>query len=216
MNLKFNFSGLYNIYNTSLKDGERTLAFQINNGNGRFVFMMFFDEDDINSKDKLFIFLRNINYLMQLKMYGSHTKGTFEVYINEYQQRKIKEELQLSGNNGNFSIEDFLKILNSQIPNNILRTDKIQTIRQIWTNLDGSFKKEIVADADKTILKGIIRLEPPRKPREQTLRKAYTYINAEPSDITELIDLLVENNITLAWTDNPNSEISFSDVIAKL
>ncbi|KLE06426.1 hypothetical protein AF77_01600 [Aliarcobacter butzleri L352] len=178
--------------------------------------MMFFDEDDNNSKDKLFIFLRNINYLMQLKMYGSHTKGTFEVYIKEYQQKKIIEELQLSGNNGNFSFEDFLETLNSQIPNNIQRTEKIQTIRQIWTNLDGSFKKEIIAEADKTILKGIIKLELPRKPREQTLRKAYTYIDAEPSDITELIDLLVDRNITLAWTDNPNSEISFVDVIAKL
>lgn len=62
--MKFNFSGLSGIYNQALNNNERTLAFQINNGNGRFVFMMFFDETDNKSKDKLFIFLR-----FSIKMY---------------------------------------------------------------------------------------------------------------------------------------------------
>jgi hypothetical protein len=97
-----NFNGLTYIYNQAIKDNEMTLAFQINNGNGRFVFMMFFDANDNESKDKLFIFLRNINFLVKLKMYGNHKKGDFNVYISDYIQGKIIEELQLNGHYFNF------------------------------------------------------------------------------------------------------------------
>jgi hypothetical protein len=213
--MKFNFSGLQGIYHQAINDNEKTLAFQINNGNGRFVFMMFFDDTD-DSKDKLFIFLRNINFLVKLKMYGSHRQGIFDVYIKDYIQEKIIEELQLNGNQGSFSFEDFLIELNTQIPNTYNRINRIQTIRQIWNNLDNNFRNELVDEAERIILKGILHLPMGKSPREKTLRKAYTYIDANPNDISEFIDALKERNITLSWTDNPDSEISFADALMRI
>jgi len=213
--MKFNFSGLQGIYNQAVSDNEKTLAFQINNGNGRFVFMMFFDDTD-DSKDKLFIFLRNINFLVKLKMYGSHRQGTFDVYIKEYIQEKIVEELQLNGNHGNFSLEDFLIELNTQIPDTYNRANRIQTIRQIWNNLDNDFRNELVDESERIILKGIVHLPEGKSPREKTLRKAYTYIDANPDDISELLESLKERNITLSWTDNPDLEISFADALMRI
>ncbi|MFT5659916.1 MAG: hypothetical protein ACI9TV_000549 [Sulfurimonas sp.] len=214
--MKFNFSGLSNIYNQSIEDNERTLAFQVNNGNGRFVFMMFFDEDDNTSKDTLFIFLRNINFLVKLKMYGSHKNGIFDVYFNEFVQNKFIEELQLEHNNGNFAFEDFLEIINSQIPNMFQRAERIQTIRDIWNVLDTDFKRDIIEEEDKTILKGIVRLPDDKNPREKTLRKLYIYIDAESSDISDLINMLKDRNITLSWTNNPDLEISFADALMQV
>lgn len=213
--MKFNFSRLQNIYNQAINDNEKTLAFQLNNGNGRFVFMMFFDDKD-DSKDKLFIFLRNINFLVKLKMYGNHKQGTFDVYITDYIQGKIIEELQLNENYGNFSFEDFLIELNTQIPDTYNRVNRIQTIRQIWNNLDNDFRNELVDEAERIILKGIVHLPVGKSPREKTLRKAYTYIDANPNDISEFIDALKERNITLSWTDNPDLEISFADALIKI
>jgi len=214
--MKFNFSGLSEIYNQAINDNEKTVAFQINNGNGRFVFMIFFDDTDDESKDKLFIFLRNTNFLVKLKMYGSHRQGVFDIYINEYIQEKIREELQLNRNNGNFNFEDFLIELNTQIPHTYHRVNRIQTIREIWNNLDNDFTNELVDDIDRTILKGIVRLPDEKKPREKTLRKAYNYIDADPNDLSELIELLKERNITLSWTDNPDLEISFADALMRV
>lgn len=213
--MRFNFSGLQGIYNQAINDNEKTLAFQLNNGNGRFVFMMFFDNTD-DSKDKLFIFLRNINFLVKLKMYGSHRQGTFDVYIKEDIQEKIIEELQLNGNHGNFSFEDFLIELNTQIPDMYNRANRIQTIRQIWNNLDNDFRNELVDEAERIILKGILHLPEGKSPREKTLRKAYTYIDANPDDISELLESLKERNITLSWTDNADLEISFADALMRI
>jgi hypothetical protein len=211
-----NFNGLTYIYNQAIKDNEMTLAFQINNGNGRFVFMMFFDANDNESKDKLFIFLRNINFLVKLKMYGNHKKGDFNVYISDYIQGKIIEELQLNGHYFNFNFEEFLVELNNQIPNTYNRIQRIQTLRTIWNNLDNGFINTLVDEANRTILKGIIKLPINKSPREKTLRKAYNYIDANPDDISELIELLKNRNITLSWTDNPNFEISFTDALMKV
>jgi len=214
--MQFNFTGLSGIYNQAVNNNERTLAFQINNGNGRFVFMMFFDETDDESKDKLFIFLRNINFLVKLKMYGNHRQGVFTIYINEYIEGKFIEELQLNGNNGNFNFEEFLIQLNAQIPDTYNRAGRIQTLREIWNNLDNDFINELVDESNRTILKGIMRLPNERRPREKTLRKAYNYIDANPEDISELIELLRDRNITLTWTDNPDLEISFVDALMRI
>ena len=211
-----NFNGLTYIYNQAIKDNEITLAFQINNGNGRFVFMMFFDANDNESKDKLFIFLRNINFLVKLKMYGNHKKGDFNVYISDYIQGKIIEELQLNGHYFNFNFEEFLVELNNQIPNTYNRIQRIQTLRTIWNNLDNGFINTLVDEANRTILKGIIKVPINKSPRKKTLRKAYNYIDANPDDISELIELLKNRNITLSWTDNPNFEISFTDALMKV
>jgi len=214
--MKFNFNSLTNIYTSAIENNERTLAFQINNGNGRFVFMMFYDEDDNASKDSLFIFLRNINFLVKLKMYGSHKNGTFDVYINDYIQEKLTDELQLENNNGHFIFEDFLEALNLQIPHILPLTERVQTLRNVWTNLDNEFQRNIIDEADKIILKGIVRLPSSKRPQEKTLRKLYFYVDANPLDISELIDRLKERNITISWTNNSSFEISFADALLRL
>jgi hypothetical protein len=82
--------------------------------------------------------------------------------------------------------------------------------------LDNGFINTLVDEANRTILKGIIKLPINKSPREKTLRKAYNYIDANPDDISELIELLKNRNITLSWTDNPNFEISFTDALMKV
>lgn len=214
--MKFNFDGLKNIYTSAIKKNERTLAFQINNGNGKFVFMMFYDEDDNDSKDSLFIFLRNTNFLVKLKMYGSHKNGTFDVYINDYIQEKLTKELQLENGRGHFIFEDFLASLNLQIPNLLHYYERVVTLREIWTNLDNNFRSSIIDEADKIILKGIVRLPDTKRPQEKTLRKLFFYVESNVNDITELIDRLKERNITLSWTNNPDLEITFADALMKV
>ena len=47
---KFNLSGLTHVFQEAIREGRPTLVFEITNGKGRFLFMMFFDEKD-ESKD---------------------------------------------------------------------------------------------------------------------------------------------------------------------
>jgi hypothetical protein len=53
----FNLIGLKKIYNESLRKNEQTLVFEIKHGKGLFNFLMFFSDDDIESKDKLYLLL---------------------------------------------------------------------------------------------------------------------------------------------------------------
>lgn len=59
MAIKFNLTGISDIYNESIGRSEPTIAFEITQGKGRFVFMMFFSEEDKESRDRLFVQLRN-------------------------------------------------------------------------------------------------------------------------------------------------------------
>ena len=70
---KVNLTGLNAIYNQALKDDEKTIVFELNQGQGYFVFMMFFDEDD-SSKDKLYVYLKRTNHMLHFKMYANHIK----------------------------------------------------------------------------------------------------------------------------------------------
>ena len=45
------------IYSNAIRAKEPTIAFELRNGRGRFLFMMFFSEDDEESRDALFVFL---------------------------------------------------------------------------------------------------------------------------------------------------------------
>ena len=49
-------------------------------------------------------------------MYGSHKKGTFDVYISEKIQNEMTEELCLTHSGKPFDFEHFLEELNSNIP----------------------------------------------------------------------------------------------------
>ena len=80
--IEYNLNGLKNLYNECLKRKEPTIIFELKNGKGLFNFLMFFSDDDSESKDKLFLYLRHTNRFIYFKLYGSHKNGDFKIYIN--------------------------------------------------------------------------------------------------------------------------------------
>ncbi len=56
MGIPFDFSRINNVYVSALREDRQTIVFEVRNGIGIFVFMMFFSEED-ESKDQLFLYL---------------------------------------------------------------------------------------------------------------------------------------------------------------
>lgn len=147
-------------------------------------------------------------------MYGSHKKGTFDVYISEKIQNEMTEELCLTHSGKPFDFEHFLEELNSNIPLEIRQETKIKTLREnrkIISSLD------VVDEAKKTVLIGDKHLSV-GKPQDKTLRKLYLYTDADVKDIDELIKLLKKFNRTVAWTteDNNHKSANIRDLICAL
>jgi len=92
MDAKYNLTGLKNIYNEYLKRNIQTLVFEIKNGKGLFNFLMFFSDEDTESKDKLYLFLRRINTLIDFKLYGSHKNGDFWIFIKDWHKKLMIKE----------------------------------------------------------------------------------------------------------------------------
>lgn len=69
--INFDFSGINSIYVTAIKEDRQTIVFEVRNGYGIFVFIIFFSADD-ESKDQLFFFLARTGRMLQIKMYGRH------------------------------------------------------------------------------------------------------------------------------------------------
>ncbi|GAS80321.1 hypothetical protein [Paenibacillus amylolyticus] len=215
MTILFNFSELNNIYSEALLSDDKTLIFETHIGKGRFLFMMFLSEEDKDSKDKLFVYLRNTKSMLNIKMYGNHEKGKFEVYITDQLQRKFVEELQLNSYKGSFDFMHFLEQLNDSFPKTINHNNKIAELRKnksIITPLN------IVDESDRTVLKHEMRLSKDKKPQDKTLRKLYVYTDGSVEDITELINLLKKFNMTVAWTkeDPKNTTTSVKSLLNKL
>lgn len=204
MDDKYNLSGLQNIFNEAVDRDEPTIAFEIINGKGKFLFMMFFDNEDESTKDQLFIFLRNTTKMVKLKLYGNHKKGQFYLYLKDYHKESFINELLLE-NNGSFqkfNFNDFFERLNSSIPNTLCLQQKINTLRGSWNDVEDDLPKDIVDDSKKTILIGDRAVPNGKKPREKTLRKLYLYADGNAEDITILIENLKRLNRTVAWTDD--------------
>lgn len=133
--------------------------------------------------------------MRKLKMYGSHKKGDFKVYITDEVQEKMIEELQLQTRDGTFRFEQFLNQMNQAIPLGIDMEQKVRTLR---TN------KKIIRtvgldDIEKTVLIGTRELSV-GKPQDKTLRKLYMYTEESEKEITEFIKNLKKTNMTVAWT----------------
>lgn len=199
---KFNFNKLKDIYNSTLKSNDRAIAFDVQINKGKFLFMMYLSDEDEESKDMLFIYMRNTRVLLKLKMYGSHRKGKFEVYIKEGEREKMIKELSLSHNGSHFDFNSFLDQLNEKIPLNISKENKIKILRN---NKNIVSSLGMVDEAEKTILIGVRKLPAEKKPRDKTLRKLYLYTDANEADIDELIKLLKKFNHTVAWTTEDNA-----------
>ena len=209
MTILFNFNELKNIYKDALKSDDKTLIFDSKIGKGRFLFMMFFaNDEDKDAKDMLFIHLRNIAYTIKLKMYGSHKQGVFNVYINETIQNKIIEELQLVHIGHQFDFINFLNQLNSSIPNNLPLIDKIEKLR---SNKDIISPLNVIDEAKKTVLIGEHKLPNGQTPQDKTLRKLYMYTDGDVDDISTLIVHLKNSNRTVAWT-TPDKKLKAMDI----
>lgn len=215
MNFKFNLSGLAAIYNESLRRSEPTLAFEIVHGRGRFVFMMFFSKEDKESKDRLFVQLRNTQVFLELKAYGSHRNGDFIIYFKEEDEEAIINELMLYGGGREFSFERFLEELNRQIPNELPLQSKLDKIREIWPQV-GPNLMNVVEEADKTNLIGIKKLPEGKNPKDKTLRKLYIHTNGSAEVISNLIEALKAARVTLAWTNRDVDDISFAELMARI
>jgi hypothetical protein len=203
MKIEFNLSGLKDIYLEALKRSEPTLAFEILNGRGRFLFLMFFSQEDKGSKDRLFVLLRNTQVFLKLKAYGSHREGNFLIYFQDHDQQAIIRELDLSQGDSKFDFTKFLEQLNVSLPSTLSLQDKLNKVREVWPQVKNELQ-EVIDDADKNILIGIKRLPLGQNPKEKTLRKLYIYTNGNSQVISQLIAVLKSARITLAWTNNPN------------
>lgn len=197
MTERFNFSQLQYIYSEALNSDDKTLIFESHIGRGRFLFMMFLSEEDEESKDWLFIHLRNTNYILKIKMYGNHKKGTFEVYIKDETRKRLIEELILTPNGEEFDFNNFLTQLNSSIPFTLPVRDKVRELRR---NRNTIKTLNVVDEAERTVLIGEVKLPSNKKPQDKTLRKLYMYTEGDLEEISMLIDLLKKSNRTVAWT----------------
>ncbi|MBF0892070.1 hypothetical protein HKD28_11725 [Gluconobacter sp. LMG 1744] len=198
--MQFDFSNLRNIYNQAIQNHHPTIAFRLVNGQGIFVFMMFFSEED-ESKDTLFILLGRTQVLLRLKMYGNHQAGTFTIYTKSYDDSKILEELNIREGNIPYDQRVLFENLNQNIPQNLPFADSIGEVRNnanVVSKIDG-----IIDDNDRIYLIGTRRLPPTHTPKEKTLRKLYLYVNAPPNIIEIFTDHLRHNNMTLAWSNDP-------------
>ena len=216
MPLTFNLSGLKHIYLEALQRSDPTLAFEVTHGRGRFVFMMFFSKEDKESKDRLFVQLRNTQVFLELKTYGSHKNGNFTIYFNNHDQAAIIKELQLEPGGHRFDFNTFLEQINQQIPATLPLQAKLDKIREIWPQV-GTKLSGVVDQADKTILIGIVNLPQGKKPQDKTLRKLYIYTNGSAEVITNLITALKDARVTLAWTSNKDvTSKNLAEILASI
>lgn len=68
--IEYNFIRLKNIYEEALRSYDKSVAFDVKIGRGRFLILMFLSEAD--ERDSLFVYMRNTMVMRKLKMYGSH------------------------------------------------------------------------------------------------------------------------------------------------
>lgn len=199
MGVPFLLNGLFSVWAEGLVRNEPTVTFEIQDGQGRFLFMMFFDPEDEKTKDNLLLFLQNTRHMLSLKLYGAHKRGEFQVYLGEREIDAIKRELQVGKGNGvPFDIAGFIEGLNSKIPGSLPLAKKIEILRANLGAISGHLG-DIVEFAEKTELIGEVQLPSNKQPQEKTIRKLYLYSTDSPDVVANYIANLKMRNCTLAW-----------------
>ncbi len=191
--IEYNFIRLKNIYEEALRSYDKSVAFDVKIGRGRFLILMFLSEAD--ERDSLFVYMRNTMVMRKLKMYGSHRNGDFKVYISDEVQMRMKAELQLKKGNATFDFERFLNEVNNAIPQEITMSQKVKTLRDNRNII----RTVGIDEIEKTVLIGTKVLSK-GKPQDRTLRKLYMYTEESETVITEFIKNLKKANMTVAWT----------------
>lgn len=198
----FNLTGLTGIYAEAEQSYGKHTAFEVEIGKGHFLCMMFLSEDDGCNKDMLFVYLRHLRAMLQIKTYGNHHHGDFMIYLKECEKQMLIDELQLTRGNGNFSFIHFLNELNQKIPQSIPREVVNRTLQQNRKIIPSG----VVDEKVKNILICIKQLPPDQHPLDKTLRKLYIYTDGDTETITRLIDCLKARNCTVCWTTEENRD----------
>lgn len=217
MPANFNLTGLHNAYHEAIRRDDFTFAFEISMPPGRFIFFMFFAENDKKSKDLLYLYLQNTNRLEEIKLYGSHRNGDFEIYFSNRLEEAIKAELGIvGGGNQPFNLYDFFEELNGNIPQHLPAQAQIATLRQYYPQIRARIPR-VVNDEDKIYWMGFMRPQS-GVPREQTLRKLYIHTECNHQQIDRLLATMAPYGLTLKWTDDPNraKNVDFVSMINEL
>ena len=200
----FNLSGLATIYKECRNsDKGNTIAFEISEGGGKFLFLIFFDEEDQKKDvpDTLYILLIRTKNILELKMYGKHWAGDFKLYLNSMQEQLIKDELGIAGGLNPFSLASFFTHMNAQIPQHFSPVDRAAILRKNRFNIATQpLLEQYFDDPLKIHLVGPVQLPNNKKPRERTLRKLDLYYQSSPDTIAKIRAGLIKNNCTLQWS----------------
>lgn len=217
--MPFNLTGLANVFNEALNRYEKSLAFEIRNGKGRFLFLMFIDDGDPNTQDQLFIYFRNIRCMQEIKLYGNHQRGQFIIYESNI-ENEIRQELGITSVNARnpFDLDNFLLDLNAAIPNTLPLVNTINTLRANQNIImQNNLATKIIDEENKTVLIGEKRVSRGR-PQDKTLRKLYFFTKGNLNDIANLIRCLRRANMTVAWTtpDSNYSPVEIREIINRI
>lgn len=194
----FALGGLANIYKAAYQNDETTLAFEVPVRKGRFVFLLFFSQEDGKLADTLHMFLRNTKVLLEFPLYGHHLSGKTNVYVTPTKERAIKAELGLTAAGPAFELGGFFAELNEGIPQQLPLRDTVRTLRENWDDVGAKLAKT-VEEALKTQWIGIKRLPAGHHPKEVTLRKLYVHTDGRAEEVESLIARLKRANVTVAW-----------------
>lgn len=215
--MQFNFARLHGIFSQAVRLHRTTVAFEVQSGVGRFVFMMFLaEEDGWTAEKRLFLYLgRTRRLLSPYKLYGNQSQGSFKIYPHSKDEHYIKNELGIEGGLHPFDLERFLGELNAGIPETLPFPDQVATLRRNrQAFIDHPELRDQVDGADRIYLIGPVHLPANKSPKEKTLRKLSMHVEAEPQAVEELIARLKKANVTLQWTDDPDhARMGFNQLI---
>lgn len=199
MGTPLSLNSLFGVWSEAMARNEPTIAFEVRNGRGRFLFMMFFDPEDKATKDRLLVFLQNTRHMLELTLYGAHERGQFDIYLKRRDVDAIKRELELEGDTGlPFDEARFVSALNAVLPASLPLAAKVETLRANMPAIQDRLST-ILDDHHKTELIGERQLPQQQRPREKTLRKLYLYSTDAPEAVAVYIEGLKKRNCTLAW-----------------
>jgi len=216
MSEKFNLTGISKIYSQALSSGSGTLSFEIRNGIGCFVFIMFFSKEDSETLDHLYLYLRNSNTFLRVKLYGSHRNGDFFIYITTELKEAIRAEVSNGGHGDRLQLLTLLTEINASIPSTFKLSSSIETLQNNWDQVKTQLSNYI-EDSQKIYLIGVRPLQAPKRPQEKTLRKLYLHTKCSPDLAAEIISKLKKKNCTLMWSATPpHTAISVSTIMSKI
>jgi hypothetical protein len=203
----FNFTGLHPVFCEAIRRHEPTVAFPLANGRGRFLFLIFISTDSAGeirwSALELFIILSRTQAILKFDLMGQHYhQGDFKIRLTSTDIAAIRAELALDDATPDgpaFELARLLSALNAAIPSSLPLEQKIHAMQSEATMVKAHCGK-FVDSTLKVHLIGPRKLEFPKKPREETLRKLYT-LNAAPKTIASLVRNLKALNWTVSWTD---------------